>query len=164
MTDRAFRALVASTILLWLVMVAAGPSNCDAWRVCSFDAPRFPYVPEEARAFAASLGADALWRYLWIVQPIDLVFPALLCRVFREAFQRRAPERLAARLGRVAVAEAGADYLENALVRAMLKRPEGGFPDLVPLAATGLTTLKWLLLAFLVAALARLWIAPRPAA
>ncbi|SPH24204.1 hypothetical protein DEA8626_03254 [Defluviimonas aquaemixtae] len=164
MSDRAFRALFGVAGLLLLAMVLAGPRDCAAWVFCSFDAPGFPYSAREARAYLASLTDGALWRYLWIVQPLDLVFPALLCLIFREAFERHAPEKLAARLGRIAVIEAGVDYFENAVIRAMLKRPEGDFPDMVPLAATGLSTLKWLLIAFLSVALARLVLTQRPPA
>lgn len=162
MSDRAYRALIGVTTLLFIAMVLASPRECGGWVLCSFDAPRFPYGPTDARAYLSSLSDVALWRYLWVIQPIDLIFPALLCLFFRETFERRAPEKLAARLGRIAVIGAGADYLENAVIRAMLKRPDGEFPDLVPVAATGLTTLKWLLIAFLLAAVARLWISARP--
>ncbi|WP_347311490.1 hypothetical protein [Defluviimonas sp. SAOS-178_SWC] len=158
MTDSGGRALVVATALVWLVMVALSLWNCTTWSVCLFDAPRLPYGPAEARAFLASLGEAARWRYLWVVQPLDLLFPAMLCLSFREVFAQLAPERLAGRLGSLAVIEAGVDYLENALVRAMLKRPDGAFPDILPQAASALTTLKWLLLAMLFAALLRLWL------
>ena len=161
MSDRTTRALLGTTLLFWLVMIAVSPSDCAVWRICLFDAPRAPYGPDAARLYLSYLGETALHRYLWVVQPLDLIFPALLCLAFRETFARLAPERLAMRLGRLAVLAAGADYLENALIRVMLKQPGGDFPDLVPLLATGLTTVKWILLAFLFAALARLLLAWR---
>lgn len=160
MSDLAFRAAAIAAGLLFLAMVAAGPTSCGGvWALCSFDAPHLPYGAATARAYLTALSDAALWRYLWIVQPIDLVFPALLCIALREAFARRAPERTARRLARLAVVEAGVDYLENALIRVMLKDP-GGFVDTVAPATSLLTLAKWLLLAVLFGALARLWLAP----
>lgn len=164
MSDAAFRTAALAAAFLFVAMVLASPTGCGAvWTLCLFDAPHLPYGAATARAYLAALSDAALWRYLWIVQPLDLIFPAALCITFREAFGRWAPQRLARRLGRLAVVYAGVDYLENALVRAMLKRPDGAFPDLLPQAASALTTLKWLALAVLFAALLRLWIGQRRA-
>lgn len=149
MTDGGFRALILVTAAVFAAMVLAGPMSCGGvWRLCSFDAQVMPYSPDEARAYLAAIG-PAVWRYLWIVQPLDLVFPALLCLVLREHFARRAPKRLARRFGRLAVLYAGTDYLENAVVRVMLERSEGDFSDLTAHAASALTMAKWLLLAAL---------------
>lgn len=164
MTGSGFRALILVTGALFTAMVLASPTSCGGvWRICSFDAQFLPYGPDEARAYLASLGSG-IGRYLWIVQPLDLVFPAALCLALREAYARFAPERLARRLGRLAVVYAGVDYFENALIRAMLKRPDGAFPDLLPEATSALTTLKWLVLAVLFAAFLRLWLGRKRAA
>lgn len=153
MNDTAFRAMVGAAIAVFALMALAGPMSCGGvWRPCSFDARILPYGAEAARDYLVAAG-PALWRYLWIVQPLDLVFPALLCLLLREAFARLASERQARRLGTLAVFEAGVDYLENALVRAMLKRPEGDFPDILANAASALTTVKWLMIAALFGAL-----------
>ncbi len=149
--------MIGASVAVFAAMALASPMSCGGvWWPCSFDARLLPYGADTARDYLAAI-APSLWRYLWIVQPLDLLFPALLCLTLREAFARRAPERQAARLGHLAVAEAGVDYLENALIRAMLKRPDGAFPDLLPEATSALTTLKWLMLAVLFVALARLW-------
>jgi hypothetical protein len=162
-TDWAFRAAVIATVLLFLAVVAASPMGCgDVWAFCTFDAPHLPYGAATARSYLAALSDGALWRYLWIVQALDLIFPALLCITFREAFERWAPEALARRLTKLAVFAAGVDYLENALIRAMLKNPEG-FADIVATGASLLTLLKWLLLGLLFGALARLWLGQRRA-
>lgn len=163
MTDGAFRAAAVSAVLLFVAMVAAGPAECgDVWTLCSFDAPHLPYGADTARTYLAALSEGALRRYLWIVQALDLIFPALLCITFREAFERWAPESLARRLTKVAVFAAGVDYLENALIRVMLKNP-AGFADVVATATSLLTILKWLLLTVLFGALARLWLRQRRA-
>lgn len=157
MTDGAFRAAGIAALLLFVAMVGATPMECGGvWVFCTFDAPHLPYGAETARAYLAALPEGAQWRYLWIVQALDLVFPALLCMTFREAFGRWAPEALARRLSKLAVFAAGVDYLENALIRVMLKNPEG-FADVVATGASLLTLLKWLLLAVLFGALARRW-------
>ncbi|MCV2873868.1 hypothetical protein OEZ71_16345 [Defluviimonas sp. WL0050] len=161
MTDEAFRAAAITAALLFVAMVAASPMECGGvWAVCSFDAPHLPYEAGTARSYLAALSEGALWRYLWIVQALDLIFPALLCITFREAFEHWAPERLARRLTKVAVFAAGIDYLENALIRVMLKNP-AGFADVVATATSFLTLAKWLLLAVLFGALARLWLGQR---
>lgn len=158
MSDGAFRALVLTALALLAAMLAASPWSCGGvWRLCSFDAQVLPYAPDAARAYLVAIG-PAVWRYLWIVQPLDLVFPAVLCLVLREAFDRRAPERLARRLSRLAVVYAGIDYLENALVRVMLEDPAGGFSDLVAQGASILTMTKWLVLLALFAALGAVWL------
>ena len=158
MSDAAFRTAALAAALLFVAMVLASPMGCGGvWALCIFDAPHFPYGATTARAYLAALSDTALGRYLWIVQPLDLVFPALLCITLREAFGRWAPEVLAARLGRLAVYAAGADYLENALIRVMLKDPEG-FPEVVAGGTSLMTLLKWLMLAVLFGALARLWL------
>ena len=161
MTDGAFRAAAIAAVLLFAAMVAASPTECgDVWFVCNFDAPHLPYGAGTARAYLAALSETAIWRYLWIVQPLDLIFPALLCITFREAFERWAPESLARRLTKLAVFAAGADYLENALIRVMLKNPDG-FADVAATGASLLTLLKWLLLVLLFGAVARLWLGQR---
>ncbi|MFN6951482.1 MAG: hypothetical protein ACK4NE_02660 [Albidovulum sp.] len=158
MTDRGFPALILFAAAVLVAMALASPMRCgEVWRLCSFDAQILPYSPTEARAYLAAIGPAAVWRYLWIVQPLDLVFPALLCLVLREHFARRAPERPARRLGRLAVLYAGADYLENAVVRVMLERPAGDFSELTARIASALTSGKWLLLAALFAAAAWFW-------
>ena len=163
MTDAGFRALILLTAALFAAMALASPFNCGGvWRLCSFDAQILPYSPAEARAYLAAIG-PASWRYLWIVQPLDLVFPATLCLLIREAVARRAPGPLARRLGKVAVLYAGVDYVENAIVRIMLERPGGPFPDFAARAASGMTILKCLVLAILGVALARLWLRRKPA-
>ena len=149
--------MVGAAIAAFALMALAGPMSCGGvWWPCSFDARILPYGPDEARDYLAAI-RPLLWRYLWIVQPLDLVFPALLCLSLREAFARLASERTARRLGSVAVFEAGVDYLENALIRAMLKRPDGDFPDVLAHAASALTTVKWLMIAVLSGALLGLW-------
>lgn len=157
MSDGAFRALVLTALALLAAMLAASPRSCGGvWWPCSFDAQVLPYSPDDARAYLAAIG-PAVWRYLWILQPLDLVFPAVLCLVLREAFTRWAPERPARRLSRLAVVYAGIDYLENALVRGMLEDPAGGFSDLAARGASMLTMTKWLVLLVLFAALAGVW-------
>ncbi len=144
-------------------MAAASPTECGGvWALCTFDAPHLPYGADVARAYLAALPEAAQWRYLWIVQTLDLIFPALLCITFREAFGLWATERLAGRLTKIAVFAAGVDYLENALIRVMLKNP-AGFADVVATATSLLTILKWLLLTVLFGALARLWLRQRRA-
>ncbi len=161
MTDRGFLALVAATLVLFGAMVAAGPKSCgQVFFPCSFDAQILPYGPEAARRYLAAIGAD-LWRYLWIVQPLDLILPAVTCLSLREAFSRWAPARWARVLAGAAVLFAATDYLENAAVRVMLNRPQGDFPDAVAHAATTLTTLKWALLLPLLVLVAILWIGQR---
>jgi len=156
-TDRAFRGAAVTAAILFVVMVAASPTGCGGvWTLCTFDAPHLPYGAGTARAYLAALPAGALWRYLWIVQVLDLVFPALLCLTLRAAFARWAPAALARPLSKLAVLTAGTDYLENALIRVMLKNPEG-FPDIVATGASLLTLAKWLLLALLFGALVRFW-------
>ena len=103
MTDRRFRALVAATLVLFGAMAAAGSTACgQTFFPCSFDAQFLPYGPDAARRYLAAIGAD-LWRYLWIVQPLDLVVPALTCLSLREAFRRWAPARWTRILGGAAV-------------------------------------------------------------
>ncbi|WP_413869928.1 hypothetical protein [Albidovulum sp.] len=161
MTDRRFRALVAATLVLFGAMAAAGSTACgQTFFPCSFDAQFLPYGPDAARRYLAAIGAD-LWRYLWIVQPLDLVVPALTCLSLREAFRRWAPARWTRILGGAAVLFAATDYLENAVVRVMLNRPQGDFPDAVAHAATTLTTLKWVLLVPLLMLIAILWVGRR---
>lgn len=163
MTDGAFRAAAIAAVLLFVAMVAASPTDCGGvWPVCSLDAPHLPYGADTARSYLAALSEGALWRYLWIVQALDLIFPALLCIILREAFERWAAERLARRLSKLAVFEAGIDYLENALIRVMLKNPEG-FADIAATGASLLTLLKWVLIMLLFGALARLWLGQRRA-
>lgn len=155
MTDRGYPALILFAAAVFVAMALASPMRCgEVWRLCSFDAQITPYSPAEARAYLAAIGPAAVWRYLWGVQPLDLVFPALLCLVLREHFVRRASELEARRLGRLAVLYAGADYLENAAVRVMLERPAGDFSDLTARTASALTSGKWLLLAALFVAAA----------
>ena len=162
MTDRGFPALILVAAAIFVAMAATSPMSCGGvWRLCSFDAQIAPYGPEEARAYLRAI-EPMIWRYLWIVQPLDLVFPALLTLALREAFTRRASEGLGRRLGRLAVVYAGVDYLENAVIRAMLEHPSGDFPDITAIGASGLTMLKWFLLAILFAAAARLWLVRRP--
>ena len=86
MTDSGFRALILGTAALFLAMAVASPISCGGvWRVCSFDAQLLPYGPEEARAYLAALGSG-IWRYLWIVQPLDLVdFASLNSRLRQNA-------------------------------------------------------------------------------
>lgn len=164
MTDAGFRSLTLATAALFAAMALASPMECGGvWRLCSFDAQIVPYSPAEARDYLAAIG-PAIWRYRWIVQPLDLVFPAALCLLIREAAARWAPERRARRLGKVAVAYAGIDYLENAVVRLMLESPGGDFPDIAARGASGLTVSKWLVLAVLGIALALLWLRRRTAA
>ncbi|OYX44772.1 MAG: hypothetical protein B7Z02_04290 [Rhodobacterales bacterium 32-67-9] len=149
--------MAGAALAAFALMALAGPMSCGGvWWSCSFDARILPYGADAARDYLAA-ARPALWRYLWIVQPLDLVFPAVLCLWLREAFARLASERQARRLGRLAAFEVGVDYLENALVRAMLKRPDGDFPDILANAASALTTLKWLLIAVLFGALLGLW-------
>ncbi len=156
MSDRGFRALVLAAVAFFAAMALASPRSCGGvWLICSFDAQALPYGAGEARAYLAAIG-PAVWRYLWIVQPLDLIFPALLCLALRESFLRWAPDRLARRLGRLAVIYAGIDYLENAVVRMMLEHADGDFSDLTAHAASALTTLKWLVLGVLFVALLRI--------
>ncbi|MEZ5913419.1 MAG: hypothetical protein R3D84_15350 [Paracoccaceae bacterium] len=156
MSDTAFKGLAASALVLLLAMTWAGPDACGGvWRVCLFDAPHFPYGVDTARAYLTALTDTARWRYLWVVQPLDLLLPAALCLALREAFQRWAAERMAQTLSRLAVYTAGIDYLENALIRVMLKDP-AGLSDIVAPATSALTLIKWLMLAVLFGALARL--------
>ncbi|MGB3316379.1 MAG: hypothetical protein WBB85_18410 [Albidovulum sp.] len=163
MTDAAFRAAAVTAALLFVAMIVTSPMGCGGvWTLCTFDAPHLPYGAGTARAYLAALSDGALWRYLWIVQALDLIFPALLCITLREAFERWAPEALARRLSKLAVFETGVDYLENALIRAMLKNPDG-FADVIATATSLMTLLKWLLLALLFGALARLWLGQRRA-
>ena len=159
MSDRAYVWALSATGGLFLAMVIlSGTIHCGGvWRHCSFDAQVVPYAPSAARAYLAALEAEGLQTYLWRLQPLDMIFPAALCVVLRDSFIRLAPERSAHLLGRLAVAEAGVDYLENALVRAMLKRPGGDFPDLIPVATSGLTALKWALVLLLLGTLAGIW-------
>jgi hypothetical protein len=160
-TDGAFRAAAVTAALLFVAMVAAGPMGCGGvWTLCSFDAPHLPYDATTARDYLAALSDAARWRYLWIVQALDLIFPALLCITFREAFQRWAPEAIARRLTKLAVFAAGVDYLENALIRVMLKNPDG-FADVAATGASLLTLLKWVLIMLLLGAVARLWLGQR---
>ncbi len=161
MSDSGFRAAAITAAVLFVAMVAASPMGCgEVWALCTFDAPHLPYGADTARAYLAALSEGARWRYLWVVQALDLIFPALLCITFREAFERWAPETFARRMTRVAVFAAGVDYLENALVRVMLKNPSG-FSEVVAPAASILTLIKWMTLVVLFAVLARLWVRQR---
>lgn len=159
MTDGRLRGLVAATILVLAAMLLAGPHGCGT-QFCLFDARVIPYGAEAARDHLARLTPAGLWRYLWVTQPLDTVFPALFCLSLRAVFEAWAPAPLAARLGRLAVIEAGVDYLENALIRVMLKDP-AGFPDIVAPVTSALTIAKWLMIAVLLGAALRLWRARR---
>lgn len=146
MTDGRFRTLIAASLALPLLMTLLGPSDCGGvWRLCSFDAQVLPYPPETARAYLAAI-QPGLWRYLWIVQPLDLILPVTICLALREGFTRWAPGRHLGLLRALVLGYLVVDYVENAVVRVMLTRAEAGFPDAVAQVASGLTTLKWALL------------------
>ena len=93
MSDRGFRALLFATLAVFVAMFLASPTSCSGiWVLCSFDAQLLPYAPDTARAYLKAV-EPALWRYLWIAQPLDLAFPALLCVALPEAFMRWTPPR-----------------------------------------------------------------------
>lgn len=158
MTDGRFRALIAASLALPVLMTLLGPSDCGGvWRLCSFDAQILPYRPETARDYLAAVRPD-VWRYLWIVQPLDLILPVMVCLALREGFARWAPGRFLELLRLGSVLYVLVDYLENGVVRIMLTDPSGDFPDAVAYAASGLTTFKWaLLLPLLMTAGASWW-------
>lgn len=146
MTDGRFRALIAASLALLAVMTLLGPAACGGvWRICSFDAQVLPYSPETARDYLKAIQPD-IGRYLWIVQPLDLLLPVAVCLALREGFARWAPQHVLGLLRGAALVYLIVDYVENAIVHVMLSRAQDGFPDAVAYVASGLTTLKWTLL------------------
>lgn len=146
MTDGRFRALIAASLALPVVMAFLSPTDCDGvWCLCTFDAQFLPYAPQAARHYLAAIGDDRL-RYLSIVQPLDLILPLTICLALREGFTRWASARVAGWLRRAALIYLVLDYAENAAIHVMLRHPDGAFPNWIALAASGLTTLKWALL------------------
>lgn len=158
MTERVFWLLLAICVVLLAVMSLASPKACGSvWLLCTFDAPHWPYGADKARAYLAALNAEARWRYAWVVQPLDLLLPVLLCIWLRAAAARWTVTAAVRLLRRLAVLYAAVDYLENAAIRVMLAQPAGDFPDVVAAMTSGLTTIKWLsLLAFALMLAARL--------
>ena len=89
MSGRAFWLLLAACAALLVIMGMASPKTCGGvWSLCTFDAPHWPYGADTARAYLAALSDDALSRYRGIVQPLDLLLPALLCIWLRAAAGR----------------------------------------------------------------------------
>lgn len=126
----------------------ASPRACGGvWSLCTFDAPHWPYGSGKARDYLAALSPDALRLYSRVVQPLDFVLPALLCIWLRAAAARWAVVAAVRPLGALAIFYLTVDYLENGMVRVMLNRPDGNFPDAVAMVASGLTILKWVALA-----------------
>lgn len=157
MTEGRFRALIAASLALPVLMTLLGPSDCGGvWRLCSFDAQMLPYRPEAARAYLAAIRPD-VQRYLWIVQPLDLILPITVCMALREGFSRWAPARFLRLLHGAAVLYLIVDYVENAAVRIMLTHPAGDFPNWIAQGASGLTAFKWALLIPLLLAAALAW-------
>lgn len=136
-------------------MAVASPQTCDdVWALCTFDALHWPYGRDTARAYLKALSPEALGRYQTVVQPLDLMLPPLLCIWLCAAAARWAVTGAVRSLGVLAVLYAAVDYLENGLIYVMLRQPGGEFPGALAMAASGLTTLKWLALAGFVVMLA----------
>lgn len=120
---------------------------------------RMGYGPEEARALLSRLGESGRWSYLTMLWTVDLLLPAL----FGIALWAGIGAGPLARWRRLALAAAGADYLENVAISALIAGFPGLHPPLVALAAA-LTAVKFSMYGLAAAiAMAAPWMARRAA-
>lgn len=143
----AFWVLVAATAAVWGAMVfwTLPQIAADAGGLRPFDMRPFGYSEAEARAFLLALGPEGRALYSGPQRLLDAVFPALQAATFGVAIlylSRGFPAR--GRLGLVAlpVMAMVADWLENALVAAMLDQPAEAVPAGLIAQASAVTFAK----------------------
>ncbi len=111
-----------------------------------FDLRLGGYDPAQARSLLAALGEAGRAFYAGPQQTLDRLLPAALALAVGLVLWRIAPGRVAVAGSLLAVAAAGADWLENARIGALLAAgPEGITPAMVAAAslATRAKALSW---------------------
>lgn len=144
---RLFWILFALAMIIYLAMIAwtLPEISADAGGLPAFDLRPMGYSTEEARAFLSALSDAGRALYLGPQALLDLAYPALLAAVLTmgvTVMLRPGFRWLRWATAAAGIAGAGCDYLENMLVRGLLRADPAAVTDSALRAASTATILK----------------------